>query len=384
MKKILIIHNKYQYVGGEDIATDKEIQLLSKNYDVETLIYENSKKELLYTFLSFFTNTNYKSLKILKKKLKEFNPDIVYIHNTWFKASVGVVNYLLNSDTEVYLKIHNFRYYCTKSYKAKSHFAETEVCGACGLSKNDMGIFNKYFPDASIFKSLFIARYGKKYYQLLKNKKIKLIVLTDFHKKFLIEHGFNKNNISVQRNNIQTDLPQPLKHKEKTIVYAGRISEEKGVKSIINAFLDSELSEFNLKIVGDGPMKKVLEKKFASQRVIFTGELPNNETIKLINRASAVITGTKLYEGQPTLLCEASYLRVPSIFPNLGGIHEFFPPSYPLAYQSNDKDDLVDKINKLSNGNLAEGLKQKNFEHIVDLLDVNSLENNFEKILNDT
>jgi len=28
-------------------------------------------------------------------------------------------------------------------------------------------------------------------------------------------------------------------------------------------------------------------------------------------------------------------------------------------------------------------LKQKNFEHIVNLLDVNSLENNFEKILND-
>jgi glycosyltransferase involved in cell wall biosynthesis len=248
MKKILIIHNRYQYVGGEDIATDKEIQLLSKNYDVETLIYENSKKDLIYTFISFFTNTNYKSLKILKKKLKEFNPDIVYIHNTWFKASVGLVNYLVKSDIEVFLKIHNF-----------------------------------------------------------------------------IEYGFNKNNISVQRNNIQTDLPPPLKHKEKTIVYAGRISEEKGVKNIINAFLDSELSEFILKIVGDGPMKKVLENKFASQRVIFTGELPNNETIKLINSASAVITGTKLYEGQPTLLCEASYLRVPSIFPNLGGIHEFFP-----------------------------------------------------------
>ena len=130
-------------------------------------------------------------------------------------------------------------------------------------------------------------------------------------------------------------------------------------------------------------MKKVLENKFASQRVIFTGELPNNETIKLINSASAVITGTKLYEGQPTLLCEASYLRVPSIFPNLGGIHEFFPPSYSFSYQSNDKDDLVDKINKLSNSNLTEGLKQKNFEHIVNLLDVNSLENNFEKILND-
>ena len=94
MKKILIIHNRYQYVGGEDIATDKEIQLLSKNYDVETLIYENSKKDLIYTFISFFTNTNYKSLKILKKKLKEFYPDIVYIHNTWFKASVGLVNYL--------------------------------------------------------------------------------------------------------------------------------------------------------------------------------------------------------------------------------------------------------------------------------------------------
>ena len=37
MKKILVVHTKYQELGGEDIAVEKEIQLLEKYFDVETL-----------------------------------------------------------------------------------------------------------------------------------------------------------------------------------------------------------------------------------------------------------------------------------------------------------------------------------------------------------
>ena len=47
--------------------------------------------------------------------------------------------------------------------------------------------------------------------------------------------------------------------------------------------------------------------------------------MKMINESKAVVTATKLYEGQPTLLCEASVSSVPSIFPDYGGISEFFP-----------------------------------------------------------
>ena len=37
MKKILVIHNRYQNIGGEDIAVDNEIALLKENFEVKEL-----------------------------------------------------------------------------------------------------------------------------------------------------------------------------------------------------------------------------------------------------------------------------------------------------------------------------------------------------------
>ena len=54
MKKILIVHNKYRHLGGEDIAVEREISFLKKRYDIELLFFENSTKDFLFTFLSFF------------------------------------------------------------------------------------------------------------------------------------------------------------------------------------------------------------------------------------------------------------------------------------------------------------------------------------------
>ena len=38
MKKLLVIHNKYQNIGGEDIAVQNEIEFLENNYQVEVFV----------------------------------------------------------------------------------------------------------------------------------------------------------------------------------------------------------------------------------------------------------------------------------------------------------------------------------------------------------
>ena len=40
--KILIIHNKYRNLGGEDIAVDNEVQFLQKHFEVKTLYFSNT------------------------------------------------------------------------------------------------------------------------------------------------------------------------------------------------------------------------------------------------------------------------------------------------------------------------------------------------------
>ena len=70
MKKILVVHTKYQELGGEDIAVEKEIQLLEKYFDVETLFFDNKIDNYFKQLTSFLINDNKESKRKLEEKIK--------------------------------------------------------------------------------------------------------------------------------------------------------------------------------------------------------------------------------------------------------------------------------------------------------------------------
>ena len=143
---------------------------------------------------------------------------------------------------------------------------------------------------------------------------------------------------------------------------AGRVSEEKGVNSLLATYEEIKNPKYKLLIIGDGPEFNKLEKKFSSENIKFTSQLSNNETLDLIKKAKCVVTATKLYEGQPTLLCEASLNQEPSIFPNTGGIKEFFPSNYKLTYEQFNYDELKSIFYNINNEEIENiGLDAKNF-----------------------
>ena len=90
MKKILVIHNSYQKLGGEDIAVENEIKILKKHFEVETILFNNNLHNYFLQIFYFIFATNLKSNSIVRDKIIEVNPDLIYVHNTWFKASLGI------------------------------------------------------------------------------------------------------------------------------------------------------------------------------------------------------------------------------------------------------------------------------------------------------
>ena len=208
-----------------------------------------------------------------------------------------------------------------------------------------------------------------------------ILVLTEFHKKFL-----KKNNVTSKSEVFPNYLDSIETHKTKNenyLVYAGRISDEKGVEELILSFLSSDLENIKLKIIGEGPIYKKLKNKYVEDKIDFLGQLSNDETKSYISLSLGVVTATKLYEGQPTLLCEASVLNKPSIFPDTGGISEFFPDNYPLIYKQHDYLDLQRKINMLLDKELVENIGNSNKEYINKYLDPKNLLDQFSELINE-
>ncbi len=381
MKKLLVIHNSYRQQGGEDIAVLNELKLLQDQFEVKTLFYENKIKNIS-DILTFFTLSNRSVNKDLILNINEFEPDLVYIHNTWFNISLGIFKILKKKNVKTLIKIHNFRYHCTQSAKQKIHLDNNSFCQACGFDGSKNIFFNMYYPN-SFIKSLYGIYFGKKYLKILQDNYFSIAVLTDFHKRFLEKNYLRSRKVHVIPNYLEENENKRTKE-DNYFIYAGRISVEKGIYELVEAYLKSDLKNQTLKIVGGGPELKKIKNKYHNENIEFLGQLLNHETIDLILNSKGVISATKLYEGQPTLLCEASLNGKTVLFPNSGGIKEFLPINYEFLFKQFDYQDFTNKLNKLNEDQIRNQNSQKAKEFIKSKLNSKVLVSHFnEIILND-
>ena len=287
----------------------------------------------------------------------------------WFKGSLGLLNVAKRYQIPVVLKIHNFRYLCSGKFLSKNHIVDKEFCPACGASKKLL--FNKYFEESYI-KSFFSIRFSKKLFKLIKNlKSLNILLLTEHHKNILLNEKIENKRIFIMPNYIENSSTTSI-NKEDSFLYAGRISNEKGVKQIIETFLKINMKNYILNIIGTGPQLQTLKDQYKSQKIIFHGFMDNKAVINEIKKAKVVISATKLYEGQPTLLCEATMHSVPVIFPNSGGINEFLPKNYKFLYEQFNYTEMQKAmVDIISSDHYKIGKENKNY--LVDYINEKSL-----------
>ena len=358
MKKILIIHNEYKKFGGEDSVANQEIDLLSNSFKVEVLKFSNNNNILINTFNLLFSKSNPISYFKTKKVLETFKPDVAYVHNTWFTASNSIFSALRKNNVETFIKIHNFRIDCLNGI----HYRKNLICHRCNSNNRIMGILFKCYKK-SYFYSFIISRYSKKLNNSLKYKNIKkILVLSNFHKKYFEDLGFNSKKIQVLNNSVKSPiLINEKPSSSNNVVFVGRISEEKGILDLLKVW--QEFNEYKLKIIGDGPLFEKLNNSNKNENVLFLGFLSQNEIYLELSKARALIFPTKLYEGQGMVPSEASIIGVPVISPNLGGMKQLFPEKNYFMYEPNNLEDFKDKIYLLRNNNYVDtqGLSNRKY-----------------------
>ena len=142
------------------------------------------------------------------------------------------------------------------------------------------------------------------------------------------------------------------------------------------------INNLKLLVIGTGQLENKILNNNPSKNIEFLGFLKNEKVIDLIKSSRAVITATKIFEGQPRLISEASAYGVPSIYPSFGGLDEYFPENYKLSFKQFDYQDLVEIILLLQNKQLLKEESNKIFNFINENMSLNILNKNLESIFN--
>jgi glycosyltransferase involved in cell wall biosynthesis len=128
-------------------------------------------------------------------------------------------------------------------------------------------------------------------------------------------------------------------------LYFGRLSPEKGINTLLNAFKGTGIP---LRIVGDGPLRQTLLEKCATEGIKeadFSGFQTGQELEASIKDASFIVLPSEWYENNPRSIIEAYAYGKAAIGARIGGIPEIIRENETgMTYKAGDERDLREKM----------------------------------------
>lgn len=328
--RILQLFNRYAYVGGEEIAVDQITEELSAVHELRTITFDSNEwarstswPSRAKQFLSMAWNPE--SIKRFRNEVREFRPDVILIHNIMPVGSAALFLHLVKCGIPVVQFVHNFRPFSVNGY-----------CWGNGKLL-PQGLDRNFIPEilAGSWQNsrLKTAWYGLLIWFLHQagvfTKIHGWIAISEFMKDTFIRGGIDGDRIRVISHSWQPrcseeDLASARNpDAEPSFLFLGRLTEEKGVDVLLDAwerFIESSPVGI-LRIAGDGPLKEQIELRCRSlERAHYVGFQTGAAKAQLLRECSALIVPSVWWEPLGLVLYEAYDHGKPVLAARSGGI----------------------------------------------------------------
>jgi glycosyltransferase involved in cell wall biosynthesis len=355
--KILTVHNTYQQRGGEDTVLAAETPLLESHGHV-VIHYGRDNDEIegkngigalaaaAETVWSFSSRT------ALRKILKTERPDVALFHNTFPLVSPSAYYACADAGVPVVQTLHNYRLLCPGS----TFLRDGKVCELClGRAMPWPSVLHGCYRESRP-ATLATAAMLSVHHALgtWRNKVGLYIALTEFARKKFIEGGLPAERIVVKPCFVNPD-PGPRTGSGDTVLFLGRLSPEKGLRSLITAW--EHLGggaplriggNVPLRIAGDGPLREELEAEVERRGIAgikVLGRVPHTDISAEMKRARFLVFPSEWYEGLPLTITEAFACGVPVVASRIGSMIELVEDGRTgLHFNPNDPADMAAKV----------------------------------------
>ena len=346
--RIFLLHNRYQFAGGEDAVVRSEASMLrGYGHDVEVLEVNNDsihgpRAKAGAALHSFYSQASYQATR---RALSCFRPDVVHIHN-WFPVlSPSVFFACEHSGIAAVQTLHNYRMTCSNALL----FRDGAPCEDC---------VGSWFPVSGVLHGCYRqSRLGSavvgavmRTHKLIGTwKKVRMfIAVSEFQRSLLVRAGVPKEKTIVKPNFVDED--PGIGHGEGGYaLLVARLTPEKGLRTVLRAW-EKIGDKIPLIIVGDGPLAQEVRERAASIRgVSYVGPKPSSEVFAYMRRAMVLLFPSEWYETFGRVAAEAYAAGTPVIGSRIGAVAEIVDDGKTgLHFTPGSADDLADKVMQIA------------------------------------
>lgn len=363
----ILLANKFYYRRGGDCIYMLNLEKLLKAHGHEVAVFAMDYPENLDTPWKKYFPKNMSKLMAFsrpfgshevkskfKKLLDEFKPDVVHLNNVHTQLSPVMAELAHQRGIKVVWTLHDYKLLCPRYDCLKNG---NTICETCFNGDKKACLDNKCMKGSKL--ASFIG-----YKEAVVWNRERLEVCTDvficpsqFMADKMVQGGFSKSKMQTLCNFIDvekcryshTDLSDStvsvlLPKKENYYCFIGRLSHEKGAKTLIEA---ANQLPYKLVIIGGGPLMDEL-KAVAHTNIEFVGFKQWDDIKQLVGKARFSVIPSEWYENNPLSVIEAQCLGTPVLGANIGGI----PELTDYTFSSGNIADLKTKIEKMWNSEL--------------------------------
>ncbi len=321
-----------------------------ENLDTPWKKYFPKNMSKLMAFTRPFGSHEVKST--FKKLLDDFKPDVVHLNNVHTQLSPVMAELAHQWGIKVVWTLHDYKLLCPRYDCLKNG---NTICETCFKGDKKACLDNKCMKGSKLasfigFKEAIVWNRER-----LEASTDVFICPSQFMADKMVQGGFSKSKMQTLCNFIDvekckfsstdgtdyTDDVELLPKKEDYYCFIGRLSHEKGAKTLIEA---ANQLPYKLVIIGGGPLMDEL-KSVAHTNIEFVGFKQWNDIKQLVGKARFSVIPSEWYENNPLSVIEAQCLGTPVLGANIGGI----PELTDYTFSSGNIADLKTKIEKMWN-----------------------------------
>lgn len=316
--RILIVHNRYRFRGGEDTVVSTECDLLRAfGHLVEEYFESNDSPFGILDALEPIWS--FRSDQRLREAIEKFKPDVVHCHNIHYRISPSVYWLCWQLGVPVVQTLHNYRIGCLNA-RHSLNGAPCELCLTRRL-KQGHGIVRACFQQSRIRSAgLAFSLSLHRHLGTFADRVSKYIALSQFARTKHVLAGIPEGKIVVKPNCVYPD-PGEKSEAGSFCFFAGRLEVDKGVRVLLQAA--AFIPDIPIVIAGDGPLQSEVRDAASTLRNIqYLGPLSRNKVIELMRSAKLFVFPSLAYENFPMSIAEAFSIGLPVITSRCGAAAE--------------------------------------------------------------